>query len=230
MKILLCADSELVQAAVALALEPAGHQVVAARDPVELTAEGADAGVLLADAPCARRAAALLRDRGFGGRALLLGDGDPTALAALAGDMWLDGAVLLSPPEGLATRLAAALTRRRKVLIVDDSEIVARLLAEELTDKGFEIQYAPDAERAASIILRRNTRPDLILLDLNMPKVDGAQFCRFVKRNDRFKAIKVLLCSGEDREKLARLAQECGADGFLHKDEVLGKWVVDNAG
>jgi len=227
-KILLCAESELLLQLAGLALEPAGHQVVPATDPFALAPEGPSAQVLLADAARARRAAALLRDRGFIGRALLLGDGAPEELAAQARELLLDGAVELSPPEGLPARLAAALARKRKVLIVDDSEIVAKLLAEDLAAKGFEIQYAPDAEKATSIILKRATRPDLILLDINMPKVDGAQFCRFLKKNSMFRSIKVLFCSGEDREKVQRLVQECGADGYILKDEYLGKWIVDN--
>jgi CheY-like chemotaxis protein len=228
-KILICADSELLRQMAALALEPAGHVVVQAGDPFALAAEGTSAQVLLADAARARQAAAVLRDRGFIGRSLLLADGAPDDLASQARELQVDGAVELSPPEGLPGRLMTALERKRKVLIVDDSEIVARLLAQDLEKKGFEIQYAPDAEKATSIILKRATRPDLILLDINMPKVDGAQFCRFVKKNDMFRAIKVLFCSGEDREKVQRLVEECGADGFILKDEYLGKWITDNA-
>ncbi len=229
MKILICADSELLLQVAGMALESAGHQVVPARDPFVLAPAADGAQALLVDATRARQAAALLRDRGFAGRALLLADGSGEDLQARVADLQLDGAVELSPPEGLATRLAAALERRRKVLIVDDSEIVARVLAEDLEAKGFEIQYAPDAEKATSIILKRATRPDLILLDINMPKVDGAQFCRFVKKNAMFKSIKVLFCSGEDRAKVERLVAECGADGYILKDEYLGEWIVDNA-
>jgi CheY-like chemotaxis protein len=227
-KILICADSELLLQVAGMALEAAGHQVVPARDPFVLAPAVEGAAALLADAARARQAAALLRDRGFGGRALLLGDGAADDLAVQAKEAQLDGVVELSPPEGLGGRLQAALERKRKVLIVDDSEIVARLLAEDLEQKGFEIQYAPDAEKATSIILKRATRPDLILLDINMPKVDGAQFCRFVEKNEMFRAIKVIFCSGEEREKVKRLAAECGADGFILKDEFLGKWIVDN--
>jgi hypothetical protein len=43
-----------------------------------------------------------------------------------------------------------------------------------------------------------------------------------------FRSIKVIFCSGEEREKVKRLAGECGADGFILKDEFLGKWIVDN--
>jgi CheY-like chemotaxis protein len=228
LKVLICCDSEILLQLAGMALEAAGHQVTLERDPHRLVAEAAHAHALLVDASRARQAPALLRDRGFGGRALLVGDGSPAELVQRAAELELDGAVPVTPAEEISKRLASALGARRRVLIVDDSEIVARLLKEELAGKGFEIQYAPDAEKAASIIMKRQTRPDLILLDINMPKVDGTQFCRFVKKNDMFKAIKVILCSGEEREKVKRLAAECGADGFILKDEFLGKWIVDN--
>jgi CheY-like chemotaxis protein len=228
-KILVCADSDLLLQAAALALEPAGHQVAASRDHFALAGSVEGATVLLADLARGRQAAAVLRDRGFAGRTLLLADGTAAELAAQAREAQLDGWVELSPAEGLLARLQAALDRKRKVLIVDDSEIVARLLAQDLAQKGFEIQYAPDAEKATSIILKRATRPDLILLDINMPGVDGVHFCKFLKKNEMFKGIKVLFCSGEDREKVARLAAECGADGYILKGEVLGRWVLDNS-
>ncbi len=228
MKVLICCDSEIVLRMAGMALEAAGHQVVLEREASRLVAESGNAQALLVDVARAKQAPPLLRDRGFMGRALLLGDAAPEELAKHARELGLDGAVAVAPPDDLAKRLASALGSRRRVLIVDDSEIVARLLKEELEAKGFEIQYAPDAEKATSIILKRQTRPDLILLDINMPKVDGAQFCRFIKKNDMFKSIKVIFCSGEDREKVKRLVGECGADGFILKDEFLGKWIVDN--
>jgi hypothetical protein len=178
LKVLICCDSDIVLQMAGMALEAAGHQVVLDREPARLVPAAGNAQALLVDATRAKQAPALLRDRGFGGRSLLVADGDVEALARQASGLGLDGAVPVTPPEEISRRLTAAL--RRRVLIVDDSEIVARLLKEELEAKGFEIQYAPDAEKATSIILRRQTRPELILLDINMPKVDGAQFCRFL--------------------------------------------------
>jgi len=228
-KILICCESEIVSGALALALEAAGHETVAAQDPFLLVPAVAGAAALLADASRVKQAVALLRDRGFLGRSFLVGDGDPGEMGRQARETGADGALATSPPDDLAKRFAAALENRRRVLIVDDSEIVARLLKEELEAKGFEIQYAPDAETATSIILKRATRPDLILLDVNMPKVNGGQFCKFVKKNDMFRSIKVVFCTSESREKVAALAKECGADGYILKDEFLGKWIVDNA-
>ena len=230
MKVLICCESEIILQMTGMALEAAGHQVVLEREPLALVPEAAGAGALLVDAARAKLGPPLLRDRGFSGRALLVGDGSPEELSQRAGELKLDGAVPTSPPEDLPRRFTAALESRRRVLIVDDSEIVARLLKEELEAKGFEIQYAPDAEKATSIILKRATRPDLILLDINMPKVDGAQFCRFIKKNEMFRSIKVVFCSGEDKSRVEKLVAECCADGYLLKDELLGKWIVDNAG
>jgi CheY-like chemotaxis protein len=228
LKVLICCDSEIVLQVAGMALEASGHQVVLEREAARLVSDAGNAQALLVDASRAKQAPALLRDRGFSGRALLVGDGAPADLARQAAELKLDGAVPVTPPEEISKRLTAALGSRRRVLIVDDSEIVARLLKEELEAKGFEIQYAPDAEKATSIILKRQTRPDLILLDINMPKVDGGQFCRFVKKNEMFRSIKVIFCSGEEKEKVKRLVAECGADGFISKDEFLGKWIVDH--
>lgn len=227
-KVLICCESEIVLQMAGMALEAAGHQVVLEREPQRLVGEAGGAQALLVDAARAKLAPPLLRDRGFAGRALLVGEGPPEQLAAQAAELALDGAVPVTPTEEIAKRLSAALGAHRRVLIVDDSEIVARLLKEELEAKGFEISYAPDAEKATSIILKRQTRPDLILLDINMPKVDGAQFCRFVKKNEMFKSIKVIFCSGVDKERMKQLVAECGADGYISKDEFLGKWIVDH--
>ncbi len=230
LRVLICSDSEILLQLTGMALESAGHQVVLERSAHALVPAAPGAAALLVDAAVARQAAALLRDRGFAGRVILVGDASAEELARTAQDLQLDGFVANPGEEGFPARFATAVESKRRVLIVDDSEIVARLLTEELEAKGFQIQYAPDVEKATSIILKRSTRPDLILLDINMPKVDGAQFCRFVKKNAMFRSIKVLFCSGEDKARMEKLVAECGADGYLSKGELLGKWIVENAG
>lgn len=230
MKILVCCGNQIVCDAVALSLSGAGHQAVASTDPMQLASNLTGAGALVVDATGGRRAIALLRDRGFVGRSLVTGIAPPAELAELARKCGAEGALGLDPLEELPARFAAAIAAHRRVLIVDDNEIVARFLERELAGKGFEVLYAPDAEAATAILARRETRPDLILLDVKMPRIDGPQFCRFVKRNERFHGIKVILCTGLARDTVEQLAAECGADGFLFKDEFLGKWIVENAG
>ncbi len=229
-KVLVCCENEIVCDAVALSLSRAGHQAVASSDPVQLASNLAGADALVVDGVSGRRAIALLRDRGFSGRALVTGVATPEALAELGTRCGADGFLGLDPLDELPERFSAALATRRRVLIVDDNEIVARFLSRELAGKGFEVLYAADAEAATALLARRETRPDLILLDVKMPRIDGPQFCRFVKRNERFRGIKVLLCTGAARESVEQLAADCGADGFLFKDEFLGKWVAEHAG
>ena len=116
----------------------------------------------------------------------------------------------------------------KRVLIVDDSEITIKLIESELEGKGFEIITATRAEDASQLIIKKATRPHLVLLDINMPNVDGAQFCKFIKGNAMFEGVKVVFCSGMDEKRLKELAEECGADGYVTKDSFLGKWVQDN--
>jgi len=227
-KILICSENEDLRGTLRVELEAAGHQVVEGAAPGPLVPTAPDAGALLVEPAKAKHAIALLRDRGFAGRALVTYDLPKAELDRQVQELGADGALAASPRKDLARRFAVAVGGRRRVLIVDDSEIVARLLRLELEKAGFAVDYAPDVEKATSIILKRATRPDLVLLDINMPRVSGPQFCRFIKGNDRFRSIKVLFCSSENREKMAALAAECGADGYVLKREFLGKWVAEN--
>lgn len=125
-----------------------------------------------------------------------------------------------------AAKMTAAGGRKPRILIVDDSEMTARIIEADLVSKGFEVHIADSADKATKIILKKQTRPDLVLLDVRMPNVNGEQFCRFIKSNSLFKGIKVLLCSGENVEELQRICREAGADGYVPKDAVLGNLVA----
>jgi CheY-like chemotaxis protein len=230
MKVLVCTESEILSAVAVHALFAGGHEVVAEGRPEPLIPEAEAAGALLVSPSLAKAAVRLLREQGFEGRALLFSDEPQERLDALVAELDADGAVTASPIEALSDRFLAALRQRRRVLIVDDSELAAELLGAELSPKGFEVHYASNAEAATQLILKRPTRPDLILLDINMPDVDGEQFCRFLKQNQLFRGIKVILCSGEERERVEAVAEACGADGFILKDEFLGRWVTEQVG
>ena len=104
--------------------------------------------------------------------------------------------------------------------------MTARIIEADLVTKGFEVHVADTADKATKIILKKQTRPDLVLLDVRMPNVNGEQFCRFIKSNSLFKGIKVLLCSGENVEELQRICREAGADGYVPKDAVMSSLVA----
>jgi DNA-binding response OmpR family regulator len=120
--------------------------------------------------------------------------------------------------------------RKGRILIVDDSEMVGHVLQGELQSRGYEVHVADSAEKATRIILKKPTRPDLVLLDVRMPNVNGEQLCRFIKGNSLFAGIKVILCSSERPEELRRICREAGADGFITKEAVLSKVMAGDDG
>ncbi|MGC3997966.1 MAG: hypothetical protein QM767_10930 [Anaeromyxobacter sp.] len=122
MKVLICCESEILLQLAGMALESAGHQVVLERNAHALVPEVPGSAALVVDQALGRQAAALLRDRGFSGRALLVGESASAELPKLAAELKLDGAVADPWEEDFPRRFLAALESRRKVLIVDDSE------------------------------------------------------------------------------------------------------------
>jgi len=178
----------------------------------------------------------LKSERGITSRLLLYSDIDEAELLRKVASSGADGAVSKSTGidgvlQAVATHLraldaaadATQAGRRKRILIVDDSATTVMLLEAELRDKGFEVHTAETAEKATKIILKKQTRPDLVLLDVKMPNVSGEQFCRFIKSNSLFKGIKVLLCSGMEEKELQRICREAGADGYVAKNQVLAK-------
>jgi DNA-binding response OmpR family regulator len=135
-----------------------------------------------------------------------------------------------APAAGASSASPAPGKRKPRILIVDDSEMTARIIEADLVAKGFEVHFADSADKATKIILKKQTRPDLVLLDVRMPNVNGEQFCRFIKSNSLFRGIKVLLCSGENVEELQRICREAGADGYVPKDAVMSSLVAKELG
>ena len=110
----------------------------------------------------------------------------------------------------------------RRALVVDDHSKTAELIKAELEKKGMEVMTAISADEATKLIINPETRPELVFLDVNMPNINGAQLCRFIKGNETFSHIKVVFCSSIDSAELAKLAKECGADGCVHKESIFG--------
>lgn len=83
----------------------------------------------------------------------------------------------------------------RYILVVDDSATVRRLVTIALERQGYQIACAADGFEALSKINDR--LPDLILLDIAMPKLDGYQVCKVIRTNDESKHIPVVMLSGK---------------------------------
>ena len=109
----------------------------------------------------------------------------------------------------------AELPVKQTILVVDDSELVRDVTSSMLRSAGFEVTEAgtgTDGLRLAS------GRPDLIVLDVHLPDIDGREICRQIKANPETASIPVLHLSGTFREVEDRVkGLELGADGYLTK-------------
>ncbi len=104
------------------------------------------------------------------------------------------------------------MVQKQKILIVDDDENIAELIALYLEKECFATRIAPDGETA--IVEVRNWDPDLILLDIMLPGMDGYQVCREVRSFSQTPVI-MLSAKGEVFDKV--LGLELGADDYMEK-------------
>lgn len=104
---------------------------------------------------------------------------------------------------------------RATILVVDDSNLLRGILREELEAEGFDVQLAEDGPRALQ--MARDLRPDLLLLDVGLPEIDGYEVCRRLKGDIATADIPVLILSAlnELKDKLAGF--EAGCDDYLTK-------------
>jgi CheY-like chemotaxis protein len=105
--------------------------------------------------------------------------------------------------------------RGKKVLILDDSDISAHFQTTLLTLHGFAVRNVSSPRDFARLI--DSWAPDLVLIDVRMPEVDGTELCRQLKAAPHTARIPVVLFSGLPRPELELLAARCGADACLSK-------------
>ena len=104
----------------------------------------------------------------------------------------------------------------KRILVVDDSEVVLAMAAEALEEGGFEVVTAPDARDAGALIFAERM-PDLIILDVMLPDLDGDKKAKKLKDDERTRSIPILLLSSKTEEELRWLVKVSGADGFIRK-------------
>ncbi len=104
---------------------------------------------------------------------------------------------------------------RGHVLVVDDEEQNRMLLRDPLEARGYEVTEAVDGEEALREVMAHP--PDVILLDLMMPKLNGFEVCRCLKANDQTSAIPVLMVTALSDRKERLMGIEAGANDFLNK-------------
>ena len=103
---------------------------------------------------------------------------------------------------------------KQKILVADDEPSV-RLMIRRILEKDYSILEADNGEKAVGIAEEQN--PDLILIDLMMPIMDGYTACAKIKANTATRAIPVVILTAIGHELNKKFANEMGADGYITK-------------
>lgn len=102
-----------------------------------------------------------------------------------------------------------------KILVVDDEINITQILQFSIGAEGYEVITAQNGEEA--IDKARREQPDLIILDIMMPRIDGYEACRILKANPMTKNIPVVLLTAKGRDIDKRLGREVGAIDYIVK-------------
>jgi len=103
----------------------------------------------------------------------------------------------------------------KRILITEDSPTILAIAKEALESAGYGVLCAVDGQEALD--KARKECPDLIVLDLMLPKLDGYKICRMLKFDEKYKQIPIILLTARTQEADIQLGKEVGADAYLTK-------------
>ena len=113
----------------------------------------------------------------------------------------------------------------KKILLVDDEVDIVSMIQLRLEASGYEVIVAGDGNSAYG--MAKSTSPDLIILDLMLPGMDGYQVCRLLKFDQNYKNIPIIILSAKSQQEDKEWGQKAGADFYLTKpfkqEELLAK-------
>src|SRR5512140_1368912 len=102
-----------------------------------------------------------------------------------------------------------------RILVIDDSPTITKVVQLVLTKAGYQVDTAPDGEAGLAAV--RTTRPDVILLDFVMPKMNGYQFCRELTADAKLRDIPVVLMSAKGDQVGERFVKVMGIVDYITK-------------
>lgn len=103
----------------------------------------------------------------------------------------------------------------KKILLVDDSATERHIVGEILTKAGFDVSFAEDGE--SGVALAKTSKPDLIVMDVVMPGLNGFQATRAISKDEDTQHIPVILCTTKDQETDKLWGMRQGAKDYVVK-------------
>ena len=107
------------------------------------------------------------------------------------------------------------MNNKPRILLVDDEPSIIKMAGKRLEVAGFEVSVALDGQEALQ--KAQSEVPDLIILDLMLPKLNGYEVCALLKKDPRYQKIPIVMFSARTQEKDEKEAMNCGANLYLHK-------------
>ena len=104
---------------------------------------------------------------------------------------------------------------KKQVLVVDDDPMVVKVLKDSLERVGYQVRTACHGLEALQAV--KDKKPDLIILDILMPMLDGFKVARILKFDKRFQQIPIVVLTSRATEGERKMGQQVGADEFLYK-------------
>lgn len=105
----------------------------------------------------------------------------------------------------------------KKILIIDDDELDRQIMNRFLAKAGYaDIIMSTTGEEGLQ--KARSEKPDLIILDLMLPKLNGYNICRLLKFDEKYKHIPIIMCSSRNQAEDEKLGLNVGADAYFTKD------------
>ncbi len=103
----------------------------------------------------------------------------------------------------------------RKILLVDDEPGILTVVSNRLRSNGYDVITAKDGQEGLDIA--KKEKPDLIILDLLLPKMDGYKVCALLKKDTRYAKIPIVMFTAKAQKEDADLGEEAGADAYIVK-------------
>jgi two-component system cell cycle response regulator DivK len=105
--------------------------------------------------------------------------------------------------------------RTATILVVEDSKDTRNVLSFSLTRNGYKVVTAANGKEAVEVAL--SVRPDLILMDLNMPQMDGLEATEHIREHDELRKVPILAVTAYDTYGMKEAALEAGCNGYIKK-------------
>jgi CheY-like chemotaxis protein len=106
-------------------------------------------------------------------------------------------------------------TPKKRILVIEDQAVIVNMLRMRLEANNYEVITATDGQEGLEKARKEN--PNLIILDIMLPKMDGYKVCQLLKADPKYSTIPIIISSGRTPQEIKKVGREVGADAYVSK-------------